>query len=103
MCATCEEVLPLPQIQAAAVRVDTENVTAHSHSAMAQDLGNRTEQLAASLQAQSQQLAGRASQLCEASQQAQQVCEAGAYPWGDFFFDDVQFEIQREHFTAFTC
>ena len=42
-------VFPLPQTLVAAARVDTENVTAQSDRGLAQDLGNRTEQLAASL------------------------------------------------------
>ena len=63
----------LPQILAAAMQVGMVNDTAQSDRASAQDLGNRTEQWVASLQAQSQQLAARASRLCAGSQQAQQV------------------------------
>ena len=55
------------------MQVDMANSTAQSDLASAQDLGNRTEQQVASLQAQSQQLAMRASWLCAGSQQAQQV------------------------------
>ena len=81
-------VFPLPQTLVAAVRMETENVTAQSDRGLAQDLGNRTEQLAASLRAQSQQLAARASQLCAGSRQAQQVCgQVHMYVW--MCFNDV--------------
>ena len=63
----------LSQILTAAMQVDMANGTAQSDLASAQDLGNRTEQRVASLQAQSQQLAVRASRLCAGSQQTQQV------------------------------